>query len=821
MPLSAPAQRRLLPTASHFGAYLAETDGERVHRLLPSPTDADPSEIGSGVPSTLRGASRLTRPLVRRGYLNDGPGDTRRGASRRGDDPYVPVDWDTAFGLVATELRRVRTEHGNEAIFGGSYGWGSAGRFHHPQSQIHRFLNLLGGYTASVESYSSAALQVILRRVGGGYVAALSSNPTWDEIAEQQSLVIAFGGLGPHNTQVNAGGIGSHDNLAAQRRRPRGRERSSCRSRHCGVTPTRHWMRRGCPPDPAPMWRSCWPLPTRSSLAAPTIAAYLDRCTVGWERFEKYLRGLTDGVPKSASWAASISGLDAAAITALAARITQRRTVFACSYSLQRADHGEQAPWMALTLAALTGTLGLPGGGFGCGLGALHQLGVAESGFHAAGFSQGRRPIDTFIPVARIADMLLHPGEPFDYDGSRYTYPDIRFVYWAGGNPFHHHQDLNRLVRAWQQPETIVVHEHFANALARHADIVLPAATWLERNDFAAGTDPYISAIVKAVEPPEGVLTDYEIFSGLADRLGFRPDFTEGRDADEWVRELYRRTRDRATAGGGHLPSWEELQERGTVPTPVVALPVSQYRALRDDPAAHPLATPSGRIEIFSSTIDSFGYADCPGYPTWLPPKEWLGAPGIGRHPLHLLSGQPERRLHSQFDNGSYSRAGKVADREPVVINTQDATERGINDGDVVRIFNDRGQCLAGAVLSTQIRQGVMRLATGAWYDPLTPGGLDVHGNPNVLTPDRGTSRLAQGPSAHSTLVQIERFAGTVPPITVFGAMPIDESAGPSAVGGSWHSGGGDQRIRPPRGSTAVRGGRDADLPVDAHGSRR
>jgi len=177
--------------------------------------------------------------------------------------------------------------------------------------------------------------------------------------------------------------------------------------------------------------------------------------------------------------------------------------VFACSYSLQRADHGEQAPWLALTLAALTGNLGLPGGGFGCGLGALHQLGLPVSGFRPpARFEQGRRPIDRFIPVARIADMLLHPGAEFDYDGGRYTYPDIRLVYWAGGNPFHHHQDLNRLVRAWQRPDTVIVHEHFANPLARHADIVLPAATWLQRDDFAVGADPSVSAIVQAAQPP-------------------------------------------------------------------------------------------------------------------------------------------------------------------------------------------------------------------------------------------------------------------------------------------------------------------------------
>ena len=108
-----------------------------------------------------------------------------------------------------------------------------------------------------------------------------------------------------------------------------------------------------------------------------------------------------------------------------------------------------------------------------------------------------------------------------------------------------------------------------------------------------------------------------------------------------------------------------------------------------------------------------------------------------------------------------------------MLINPGDATARGISSDSVVRLFNDRGQCLAGAVVSDEIRPGVVRLSTGAWYDPLTPGGLDVHGNPNVLTADHGTSALAQGPSAHTCLVQLEAWTGPVPEITVFGAMPI------------------------------------------------
>jgi biotin/methionine sulfoxide reductase len=201
-------------------------------------------------------------------------------------------------------------------------------------------------------------------------------------------------------------------------------------------------------------------------------------------------------------------------------------------------------------------------------------------------------------------------------------------------------------------------------------------------------------------------------------------------------------------------------------------MPIRPFAGLRADPAGHPLRTPSGKLEIWSATIAGFRYADCPGHPTWFEPHEWLGASLTARHPLHLVSGQPERRLHSQFDNGSHSRDGKVAGREPIVINPADASARGIVDGDVVRVHNDRGACLAGAVVSNEIMPGVVRLATGAWYDPVEPGGLDLHGNPNVLTPDRGTSSLAQGPSAHSCLVEIERASNDAPPVRVFGPLP-------------------------------------------------
>ncbi len=107
------------------------------------------------------------------------------------------------------------------------------------------------------------------------------------------------------------------------------------------------------------------------------------------------------------------------------------------------------------------------------------------------------------------------------------------------------------------------------------------------------------------------------------------------------------------------------------------------------------------------------------------------------------------------------------------MIHPEDAAARGIEDGMIVRVFNKRGACLAGAVISDAVQRSVVQLPTGAWYDPVEPGGLDAHGNPNVLTLDKGTSKLAQGSSAHSALVEVERFEGTPPPVRAFTPQPM------------------------------------------------
>ena len=383
-------------------------------------------------------------------------------------------------------------------------------------------------------------------------------------------------------------------------------------------------------------------------------------------------------------------------------------------------------------------------------------------------FLQGRNGVRDFIPVARIADMLLHPGESYRYNGETRTYPEIKLVYWAGGNPFHHHQDLNRLRNAFARLDTLVVHELAWTATTRHADIVLPCTMTLEREDIGGSSnDPLLVPMHPVAAPYGEARDDYAIFADLAERLGAREAFTEGRSVRQWLEHLYEPTREGLAAKGLPAPSFSEFWAGKGCFLPQQPDDGGYLRAFRDDPDASPLPTPSGRLEIYSETIASFGEADCPGHPTWLGP---VYVPD-GTTPYVLIANQPRTRLHSQLDFGGHSGASKHRGREVARMHPDDAAMRGISEGDIVRIFNERGACLAGVTLTDGIRRGVIQLPTGAWYDPADPKEekpLCVHGNPNVLTRDIGTLALAQGCTGQLTTVQIERFDGNLPPIQAY-----------------------------------------------------
>ncbi|HZP98325.1 MAG TPA: molybdopterin-dependent oxidoreductase [Reyranella sp.] len=748
-------------TTAHWGVYEVEYDdkGQPV-RLHPFSKDPDPSPIGLHMLSDEVARLRVRRPAVRKSWLEKGPGAA---SEKRGQEPFVEVSWKEALDLVARELTRVKKQHSNRSIFGGSYGWSSAGRFHHAQSQVHRFLNSIGGYVRHQDSYSLGAARVLMPHIVATMEELMSMHTSWDVLAKHCKLFVTFGGVPRKNSQINAGGATLHHvkgGLYSMR---------EAGVKFVNVTPTAEdldnggdveWLAIRPNTDAALMLALCHVLYTENLHDKDFLA----RCTVG---FEKFAPSLKDKTPE---WAEKITSIPASRIRSLAREMAATRTTVSIGWSLQRSHHGEQPFWALVTLACMLGQIGLPGGGFGVGYGPVNLMGSGFPKYSGPTLPQGTNAVKDFIPVARFTDMLLNPGGKISYNGQDITYPDIRLVYWAGGNPFHHHQDLNRLMVAWRKPETIIFHEQFWTPAARTADIVLPATTSLERDDIGYGSrEPFLIAMKKAREPIGEARDDYWIFGEIAKRMGAGEIYTEGRDTMQWLEHLYAESRAKSAKAGVAIPSFEEFWQAGIAEAKGEEREPVMLARFRADPEASRLKTPSGKIEIFSEKIASFGYDDCPGHATWLEPAEWLGSKKAERYPLHMLSDQPADKLHSQLDHSPHAKATKVKGRQPVTIHPDDARARGIADGDLLRVFNDRGACLASARLSDRIRRGVVRLSTGAWFDPEQLGSnrpLEKHGNPNALTLDIGASKLSQGCIAQTCLVEIERFDGPAPAVT-------------------------------------------------------
>ncbi len=752
-------------TSSHWGTYRAKVKDGKVQELTGWEYDKDPSPIGPGILDVQDGPTRIDAPMIRKSWLENGPGSNNK---KRGTDPFVEVSWNKAEELVANELNRVKIEYGNSSIFGGSYGWASAGRFHHAQSQLHRFLNCIGGYTRSKFTYSFAAAEAMVPHILGSYRAFLDTCTSWELIKKNTEIFVCFGGIPIKNGQISQGGTGHHyqrENLL---------DAAKTGIEFINISPLKsdlidevngEWITARPNTDTALMLGLAHTI-HKEGLSNKD---FLGKYTQGFDKFLPYLLGLNDGIPKNAEWASKICNVTSSKIIELARKITSKRSMISVSWSLTRQDHGEQTFWMAIMLASMIGQIGLPGGGFGFGYSATNHIGGQFKILPGAAFPQTKNEIDDFIPVARISDLLLNPGKNFDFDGKTYTYPITKIVYWAGGNPFHHHQDINRLIKAWEKPDTIISNEWCWNTLAKRSDIVLPCTIPLERRDIMmTPRDPYVVSMSKLIEPYGKSKNDFEIFKGIARKMGVEKKFTEGRSQEEWQKWIYKQTFEKALAANIKIPSYEKFRKDKWFKIQDPDKPTLMLKDFRDDPIKNALQTPSGKIEIFSQTVADFGYDDCPGHPVWIEPCEWLGKVDK-KYPLHLISNQPKNKLHSQMDHGKYSKSFKIEEREPVEINPFDAKDRDLKNGDIVKLYNDRGSCLAGVVIEKKVMRGVVKISTGAWYDPENPyktGSMCKHGNPNVLTRDKGTSKLGQGPIAHSCLIEIKKYKNKLPKVT-------------------------------------------------------
>jgi trimethylamine-N-oxide reductase (cytochrome c) len=746
-----------IPSASHFGAFYAYVQDGKIIDLKPQGKDNRPGMMKALVDRNYSN-SRVKYPYVRKSYLEE-KADNK---ALRGKEEFVRVSWDKALKLVAKKLK----ETSRDNIYNGTTdGWAHPGLVNYCPTLAGRFFNTVKGGSVNTDGDYSVG-------------AALRTNPDIVGDIEVYSLQTVHEQILP-NTQVyvmwgaDLFKTNKIDFAVANRKN----DEYFLKYKKSGMkficidpikTETAKMFDAECirirPNTDVAMM-----LGMMNYLYATKKydKGFIEKYTDGFDKFVPYLMGKTDGTPKTPEWAAKITEVPASKIKELADLFVSHRTLIAGNWSMQRAEHGEQVQWGIITLASMIGQVGLPGGGFGFSLhyGGGGQASAGKTG--PGGFSEGRNRVKSIIPASRINETLLHPGRKIDFMGDKLELPHIKLMYVAGANTVGHQQDINELIKGLRTLDTLIVQEPWWTPTAKMADIVLPATNILERDDISLLSGSYsgdkVYAMRKVVDNPYEAKDDYEIYSLLAKEFGEKQykKFTDGKTGMEHIRDFY------ASSDAAKTISFEKFWEKGSVE---YKIPKEAYKYVRQgdfrkNPIKNPLKTESGKIQIFSKKFAKFGYNDFKGHVTWFVPTEYLGSKLAKKYPLHLLSPHATYRKHSQLDNTWIAELYKIKGREPIRINPIDAKKYGVSNGDLVEVYNGRGRLLAGAVVTKDIREGVVAIEEGAWYSPENPmveDSRDNSGLANVLTSSRPTSHASQSCAANTALVAIKKAEGVI-----------------------------------------------------------
>jgi anaerobic dimethyl sulfoxide reductase subunit A len=671
----------------------------------------------------------------------------------RGEGKFERISWDEALDMLAGHMRRVKETYGNGALFV-PYGTGSYNQLNGSQT-ARRLMNLFGGCLGIYNSYSWAAINIATPYV---YGTLQTGNQRQDWL---NARYILMWGWNPAEMRD-----GTNSDFFVKLARQNGARVVCIDPRHSlsAASLADEWIPIRPGTDAAMMGAMAYVMITENLYDAEFVrthcvgfdATQMPAGAEDAESYRDYILGTRDGIPKTPEWAEKITAVPRQTIARIAREYASVRPgVLYQGYGMQRRAYGEQVVRAGCVLAAITGNVGVPGG-WASGLG----LQAPDGGPLWNVFPVGENPVKASIPVFLWTEAVLRGRQMTRADGiigAERLDNDIKLIYAVATNALiNQHANINRtaqILRDESRVEFIAVQDNFLTPTGRFADLVLPACTqfetWGVEDGWKYGDE--LILMPRLVEPPAETKSDYRICAELAARLGMGEVYTQGRDERgwvEWILDRYRETR---------FPGLPELDEFEASNVGVYAQPVTQPAValadFRADPAAHPLDTPSGKIELFSKRLYAMGNpAEIPAVPKYIQEWESPFGPEAERYPLQAIGHHYMPRVHSTHDNVDWL---EEAFPQRVFINELDAEQRGIADGDLVRVYNDRGAMLLPCRVTRRILPGVVDIPQGAWWTP-DENGVDRRGSVNVLTSERWTP-LAFGTAQHTIMVQVEK----------------------------------------------------------------
>ena len=638
----------------------------------------------------------------------------------KGEGRFERISWDEALETIAQELGRVKDTYGNPSIFLAA-GGGYLGALHNGAPATAKLLSMFGGYTTLYGNVSSeGAVWAVMTQYGSVMVGHSREDLL-------NSRLIIMWGWDP--ARMISGTNTMYHLIRAK----------EAGARIISIDPRYH--------DSAATLAEQWiPIRPGTDTAMMVSMAYvmirenlhdqefLDKYTVGFDKFRDYVLGVEDGVEKTPAWAEPITGVPALTIERLAREYatTKPAALMDCQ-GPARSAMGEQYNRCAMTLTAMTGNIGRHGGSAAGGL-----MGIPVGHLFRSPTIPGmKNPVEAGGPSIRgTLDLRLrlvrriHINRIFDaiLKGKDGGYPaDIKLAWFLNNNFLNQLGNTNKAARALRGLEFLIVSELFMTPTARFADILLPVTHTAERNDLTRPwpSGPYYTFVNKAVEPPGECKSDLEIACELAQELGFK-DYNPLSE-EEWLRAFVEKNPETAE----QIKDYDKFRREG-IHRVKLAEPIVAFKEQIEDPENNPFPTPSGKIEIFSQRVADLNNPLCPPVPKYLSTWEDQNDPLTEKYPLQVLSPHAKNRVHSHLQKVDWLR-----EIEPhrAWINPADAEPRGIRDRDEIYVFNDRGKLAITAWVTERIMPGVICIFEGAWYDP-DEEGIDRGGCVNVLTKD-------------------------------------------------------------------------------------